>query len=144
VRECHQKTEAETVFYGRDAMDEREQRSELWSFREGTLSPKDSIKNFRVEASDGHAGKVSWASYAPGESYLVVSHMHHLHETHHVVPAGAVERIGSDERTVWLTLSRDEVEELPEHHDPPAPVETWIVDAINRATATQSLGGDMV
>ena len=124
------------MFYGRDAMDEREQRSELWSFREGTLSPKDSIKNFRVEASDGHAGKVSWASYAPGESYLVVSH--------HVVPAGAVERIGSDERTVWLTLSRDEVEELPEHHDPPAPVETWMVDAINRATATQSLGGDMV
>src|SRR5580765_5436324 len=106
-------------------MDEREQRSELWSFREGTLNPKDSVKNFRVEASDGHAGKVSWASYAPGESYLVVSHMHHLHETHHVVPAGAVERIGSDERTVWLTLSRDEVEELPEHHDPPAPVD-WV------------------
>src|SRR4029077_15112579 len=49
--------EAETVFYGRDAMVEREQRSELWSFREGTLSPKDSVKNFRVEASDGYAGK---------------------------------------------------------------------------------------
>jgi hypothetical protein len=125
-------------------MDEREQRSELWSFREGTLSPKDSVKNFRVEASDGQAGKVSWASHAPGESYLVVSHMHHLHETHHVVPAGAVERISTDERTVRLRLSRDEVEELPEHHDPPAPVEAWMVDSINRATATQSLGGDMV
>jgi hypothetical protein len=131
------------VFYGRDAMDEREQRSELWSFREGTLSPKDSVKNFRVEASDGYAGKVSWASYAPRESYLVVSHMHHLHETHHVVPAGAVERISTDQRTVWLSLSHDEVEELPEHHDPPAPVEAWMVDAINRATATQSRGGDM-
>jgi hypothetical protein len=103
----------------------------------------DSVKNFRVEASDGHAGKVSWASYAPGESYLVVSHMHHLHETHHVVPAGAVERISTDERTVWLGLSRDEVEELPEHHDPPATVESWMVDAINRSTATRSLGGDM-
>jgi hypothetical protein len=136
--------EAETVFYGRDAMDEREQRSDqLWSFREGMLRPNDSVKNFRVEASDGHAGKVSWASYAPGESYLFVSHMHHLHETHHVVPAGAVERISTDERTVWLGLSRDEVEELPEHHDPPAPVESWMVDAINRATATRSLGGDM-
>jgi len=52
------------VFYGRDAMDEREQRSELWSFREGTFSPKDSIKNFRVEASDGHAGKVSWSEFS--------------------------------------------------------------------------------
>ena len=136
--------EAETVFYGRDAMDEREQRSDqFWSFREGMLSTNDSVKNFRAEASDGRAGKVSWASYARGESYLVVSHMHHLHETHHVVPAGAVERISTDERAVWLSLSRDEVEELPEHHDPPAPVESWMVDAINRATATRSLGGDL-
>ena len=125
-------------------MDEQEQRSDqLWSFREGTLTTNDSVKSFRVEASDGHAGKVSWASYAPGESYLVVSHMHHLHETHHVVPAGAVEEIGTDDRTVRLGLTRDEVEELPEHHDPPAPVESWMVDAINRATATRGLRGDM-
>jgi hypothetical protein len=134
--------EAQTVFYGRDAMDEREQRSDqLWSFRKRRSAPTTVSRTF--EASDGHAGKVSWASYAPGESYLVVSHMHHLHETHHVVPAGAVERISTDERTVWLGLSRDEVEELPEHHDPPAPVESWMVDAINRSTATRSLGGDM-
>ena len=76
-----------------------------------------------------------------GESYLVVSHMHHLRETHHVVPAGAVEKISPEARTLWLGLSRAEVEELPEHHDPPAPVDSWMVDAINRATATRSLGG---
>jgi hypothetical protein len=52
----------------------------------------DSIKDFQVEATDGDAGKVSWASYAPGESYLVISLRHHLHETHHVVPAAAVEK----------------------------------------------------
>ena len=87
-------------------MGEQEQRREqLWSFREGTLSADDSVKNFQVEASDGHAGKVSWASYAPGESYLVVSHTHHFREAHHVVPAGAVERISTDERTVWLVLA---------------------------------------
>ncbi len=126
-------------------MNEGEQRSDrLWSFPEGMLSSDDSVKGFRVEAADGHAGKVSWASYAPGESYMVVSHIHHLHETHHVVPAGAVEKISIDDRTVWLRLSRDEVEKLPEHHDPPAPVESWMVDAINRATGTHSLGGDML
>jgi hypothetical protein len=42
-------------------------------FPEGTLSTSDSAKNFRVEASDGDAGTVSWASYAPGESYLLVA-----------------------------------------------------------------------
>ena len=108
------------------------------------LGSDDSIKGFRVEAADRHAGKVSWASYAPGESYLVVSRLHHLHETHHVVPAGAVEKISIEDRTVWLRLSRDEIEELPEHHDPPAPVESWMVDAINRATGTRGLGGDIL
>jgi hypothetical protein len=47
-------------------MDEREKESRgLWSFTEGMLGPDDSVKDFRVEASDGHAGRVSWASYAP-------------------------------------------------------------------------------
>jgi len=30
---------------------------------------------------------------------------------------------------------------LPEHHDPPAPVESWMVAAIERATATLPVGG---
>lgn len=123
---------------GTDGPNER-----LWSFPEGMLGPNDSIKDFQVEASDGHAGKVSWASYAPGYSYLVVSHTHHLHEVHHVVPAGVVADIDESSRTVSLRLSRDEVEELPEHHEPAAPVESWMVEAIDRATGTQSLGGDM-
>ena len=85
-------------------MDEREKESRgLWSFPEGMLGPDDSVKG-------GHAGKVSWASYAPGESYLVISLIHRLHEAHHVVPA---ERISAEDRTVWLRLSRAEVEELP-------------------------------
>ena len=116
----------------------------LWSFPEGMLGPDDSIKDFQVAATDGHVGKVSWASYAPGESYLVVSHIHHLHELHHVVPAGAVETISKDERTVSLRLSRADVEELPEHHDPPAPVEPWMFAAIDRATGTWIFGGDMM
>jgi hypothetical protein len=64
------------------------------------LGHDDSIKDFQVEATDADAGKVSWASYTPGESYLVISLRHHLHETHHVVPAAAVERISVSERKV--------------------------------------------
>jgi hypothetical protein len=114
----------------------------VWSFPDGSLSPNDSVKGFRVEASDGHAGEVAWASYEPGESYLVVS-LSHVRKAHHVVPAGLVERIDLEQRTVWLSLRRDEIAELPEHHEQPAPLETWMVDAVNRATATHPLGGDM-
>jgi len=80
-------------------MSERQQESDhLWSFPEGMLGSDDSIKRFRVEATDGEAGKVSWASYAPGESYLVTSLRHDLHEAHHVVPLppwrGSAPRLG--------------------------------------------------
>ena len=130
--------EAETVFYGRDAMDEREQRSELWSFREGTLNPKDSVKNFRVEASDGHAGKVSWASYAPGESYMVVSYRDGHHETHHVVPAGAVKLIDHGRRAVTLNVTVADVKATPTHEAPDAPVD-W--DYVNRFERGMLSGG---
>jgi hypothetical protein len=120
-----------------------EKTRRLWSFPEGMIGPDESIKGFRVEASDGRAGKVSWASYAPGESYLVVNLLHHLREAHHVVPAGAVERISTGERTVWLRLTRAEVEATPEHRDPQAPLDHPMLDAIRSASATWGLGGDM-
>ena len=117
-------------------MNEHEpQRQSLWSFPEGVLGPDDSVKGFRVEALDGPVGKVSWASYAPGESYLVISLLRHLREAHHVVPAAAVERVSTDEHTVWLRLTRAEVEQAPEHHDPPAALDSSMIDAWSSATS---------
>jgi len=113
----------------------------LWSFPEGALGHDDSIKGFGVEATDGHAGKVSWASYAPGESYLVISHRHQLHETHHVVPAAAVEKIDKSARKVWLRLTGAEVEQAPDHDDPEAPLPAPTIDALTGTWATFLLRG---
>ncbi len=125
-------------------MNEHEPKTQrLWSFPEGMLSADDSIKGFRVEASDGHAGKVSWASYAPAESYLVISVSRHLHEAHHIVPAAAVERVSTDERKVWLRLTRADVEQAPEYRDPPTRLDSSMIDAWNSATSTLGFGGDI-
>jgi len=105
------------------------------------LGSDDSIKRFRVEATDGEAGKVSWASYAPGESYLVTSLRHDLHEAHHVVPAAAVKRISTSAGKVWLRLIRTEVERAAEHHDPESPLESSTVDAVTGTLATWLLRG---
>jgi hypothetical protein len=113
----------------------------LWSLPEGVLGHEDSIKGFEVEATDGHAGKVSWASYAPGESYLVISRRHHLHEIHHVVPAAAVEKIDKSARKVSLRLTGAEVERAPEHHDPEAPLPAPTIDALTGTWATFLLRG---
>jgi hypothetical protein len=38
----------------------------------------ESVKGFAVEATDGAVGHVEWATYYPGESYLVIKIHRHL------------------------------------------------------------------
>jgi hypothetical protein len=89
------------------------------TFREGVLAGHDSAKGFRVRAADGGVGRVSWGSYAPGESYLVVT-IGHRSRKHHVVPASAVTRVGEGE--VRVALSRAQIRQLPDLPHPQAPV----------------------
>ena len=90
----------------------------LWTYPEGSVSPDQSVKGYRCEATDGTVGEVSWADYAPGQSYLVLTHRHHLREVHHVVPAGAITSVDHDKGIVTLCVTCDEVKATPEHEDP--------------------------
>ncbi len=94
------------------------------TFRGGVLDGHDSIKGFRLVATNGDSGRVSWASYAPGESYLVVA-LGHLGRKHHVVPAGAVTAVKTGE--VHVGLSREQIQRLPDVARPDAPLDskTW-------------------
>jgi hypothetical protein len=91
---------------------------ELRTFRAGVLGGRESVKGFRVLATDGSAGRVSWATYAPGDSYLVLT-TGLLRRTHRVLPAGAVTSV--DEGVVRVELSRAAIEHLPLLPHPQAP-----------------------
>ncbi len=118
--------------------------AEALTFPDGVLADRDSVKGFRVVASDGRAGRVSWASYAPGESYLVVT-LGLLSRKHHVVPAGAVTSVGDGE--VHVGLPRAEIRRLPDLPQPylplDAPTADQVVAAVEAAYA-RTLGGDMM
>jgi hypothetical protein len=92
---------------------------ELRTFREGVLGGHDSVKGFRVVATDGGAGRVSWASYAPGDSYLVLT-TGLVRRRHRVLPAHAVTSVSGGE--VRVGLSRAAIEHLPLLPHPQAPV----------------------
>jgi hypothetical protein len=96
------------------------------TFRPGVLRAHDSVKGFRVVGSDGRAGRVSWASYAPGESYLVVTLG--VRRKHHVVPASAVTSVGDGE--VQVALSRGQIGQLHDVADPQV-----LIDGPTRAQA---------
>lgn len=100
-----------------------------WDFPAGAVSADQSVKGYRAEAKDGHAGQVSWADYAPGESYLVVTRHPHLGGKHHIVPAGAVSSVDHEKRIVSLDLTVGELDALPVHEEPSKQVD-WA--AVNR------------
>lgn len=89
--------------------------NDAMTFKPGVLGTRDSLKGFHVIASDGRGGHVSSASYAPGESYLVVT-LGRFSRKHHVVPAGAVTAVEDGEARV--ALSRTQIRQL---HDVPQP-----------------------
>jgi hypothetical protein len=118
--------------------------SAVWSFPPASVGHDDSVKGYEVDATDGVAGTVSWASYRPGESYLVVSHRHRLHDTHFVIPAGAVRHVRHDERKVVLGISIAEAHSNPQVDDPAAPLDPAIVAAFAHGAPGAPEGGLIV
>lgn len=112
------------------------------TFPAGVLGTLASIKGFRVVAIDGRAGRVSWASYAPGQSYLVVT-SGLLRKLHRVLPAGAVTAVQDGE--VRVAMNRSDIERLPVLPHPQAPVGDDTVEhmlnAFERAASIPQSGG---
>jgi len=125
-------------------VDAPEETRGTWSFPPGSIGADDSVKGYEVDATDGVAGSVSWASYKPGESYLVVSHRHHLHETHFVIPAGAVRDVRHGDRRVMLGISVAEAHSAPQQEDPAAPLDPATVAAFAHGLPGAPEGGLIV
>ena len=120
-------------------MGETDERS-AWTFPAGSVGHDESVKGYAVEATDGTIGSVSWASYAPGESYMVVSYRDGHDEVHHVVPAGAVKLVDHERRAVTLGVTVAEVKATPTHEEPETAVDWVYVDQFERGM----LGGGFV
>jgi hypothetical protein len=105
------------------------------------LRGHNSVKGFAVIGSDGRAGRVSWASYAAGESYLVVT-TGSLRRRHRVLPAGAVTSVGEHE--VQVALSRAAIRHLPLLPHPQAQLDDkhveQMLNAFERAYAESPSG----
>ena len=97
--------------------------SDLWTFPDGLVGHSDSVKGYRVAGSDGDAvGKVAWADYKPGDSYLVVDV---AGGTQHLVPAGAITTVDHAERTLTLNVTGAQVRATPVYEE----VERGFTDA---------------
>ncbi|WP_354637950.1 PRC-barrel domain-containing protein [Kitasatospora camelliae] len=90
-------------------------RIEIWEFRttSGFASGADLV-GFRVEAVDGHIGKVDRLSAEVGSAYLVVDTGPWIFGRHVLLPAGTVDRVDTEERKVFVDRTKDEIKAGPE------------------------------
>ena len=89
-------------------------RFDPWNYRENALGNGADVVGFRVEAIDGHIGKIDEASTIVGESYLVVDTGPWIFGKKVMLPAGVIRDLDLDTETVFVNRTKDQIKNAPE------------------------------
>jgi hypothetical protein len=88
-------------------------RIELWAFRETSWTTTDLI-GYSVEALDGKIGKIDEASADVGASYIVIDTGPWIFGKKVMLPAGIIDRVDPEDKTVYVSRTKDEIKNAPE------------------------------
>jgi hypothetical protein len=104
------------LFFFRDSLEPEGAPDPLQSRPGGGAGEEtaDELVGFDVEATDGSIGDVLDVHRAPGESYLIVSTGGTILSKRVLIPAGLVERVDRDGKTVHVNRSTDDIKNGPE------------------------------
>ena len=73
------------------------------------------LTGYEVEAADGKIGKVDEATYETDASSLVVDTGFWIFGKKRMIPAGVVDSIDSDDKTVCVRMTKDEIKSAPDY-----------------------------
>ncbi|MFI6843120.1 PRC-barrel domain-containing protein [Kitasatospora sp. NBC_00085] len=87
----------------------------IWQFRatSGYVTDSDLV-DFRVEATDGHIGRIDRLSEEADARYLVVDTGPWIFGKHVLLPAGTVIQVDFENRRVYVDRTKDEIKNGPE------------------------------
>lgn len=100
--------------------------TDLWTYREPLATMTDpssrdditagtaDLTGFEVEGRDGNIGKIDKASYETGASSIVVDTGPWIFGKKRLLPAGVVETIDLNNRTVRVSCTKDQVKSAPD------------------------------
>ena len=89
----------------------------LWEYRATVYATDPDFTGFDVEAADGHIGKVDEASNDAGRSFLVVDTGFWIFGKKRLIPAGVVERVDPDTKTIHVVLTKDQIKSAPDYDE---------------------------
>jgi hypothetical protein len=85
-----------------------------WTYRDDVSVPTTGVVGYKVEATDGHIGKVDEASYDVNTSYLVVDTGPWIFGKKVMIPAGTVNHVDHNEKKVYVDRTKDQIKSAPE------------------------------
>jgi hypothetical protein len=94
-------------------MDRRTTVLDIYTYPDETWSTLD-LSGFNVEAIDGEIGSIDGKTYQVGSDALIVDTGPWIFGRKVMVPAGVISRIDSEDRRVWVNLTKDQIENSPE------------------------------
>lgn len=71
------------------------------------------LTGYHVEATDGRIGSIDEASHDVGNAHLVVDTGPWIFGSKVLLPAGTVQRVDHDERTVYVDRTKDQIKDSP-------------------------------
>ncbi|MCY0932300.1 PRC-barrel domain containing protein [Streptomyces sp. H27-H1] len=90
--------------------------TDMWSYSpESHYTPGASLVGFKVEASDGHIGKVDEATEEVGASCIAVDTGPWIFGKVVLIPAGIIVRVDMEKEEIQVNLTKDQIKESPEY-----------------------------
>src|SRR5215203_109191 len=90
--------------------------TDIWRYREQTMVGSE-IVGYKVEAIDGGIGKVDDATDDVAGSYLIVDTGPWIFGKKVMLPAGVIDRIDDEDKTVYVNRTKDEIKNAPEYDE---------------------------
>ncbi|MFG2823479.1 PRC-barrel domain-containing protein [Kitasatospora sp. NPDC048365] len=89
----------------------------LWGYgnAEGYSAGSD-LTGFRVEAEDGHIGKVDRHTDEVDSAHIVVDTGPWIFGREVLLPAGTIQRVDVEGKTVWVNRTKEEIRNSPEFY----------------------------
>ncbi|MEV0156447.1 PRC-barrel domain-containing protein [Micromonospora sp. NPDC050686] len=88
-----------------------------WRYRDEAGVAGADLVGYKVEATDGHIGKIDRASHDVDDSYLVVDTGPWIFGKKVMLPAGTVNRVDHDESKVYVDREKDQIKAAPEYDE---------------------------
>lgn len=93
---------------------------DIWGYDPAHYTAGTDLTGYKVEAGDGHIGKIDQAAYDVGSAYIVVNCKPWLIGKHVLLPAGLITGIDVLAQTVHVGRTKEQIKNAPEYHHPEA------------------------